>query len=45
MKINVYIGYDKNQDYHDKFNEIKNSCYEVCKASILKYSNNVNIDA
>ena len=42
-KINVYIGYDSRQDRPPKYNKVINPCYEVCKSSILKNSNDVNV--
>jgi len=39
MRIKVFIGYDSSQDYSDKFSDIVNPPYVVCKQSIL---NNVN---
>lgn len=41
--INVYVGYDSRQNYTPNFGRIKNPCYEVCKASILNYNQNVSI--
>ncbi len=36
MKINVYIGYDSRQDKSDKFSDLINPPYQICKYSILK---------
>ena len=42
-EINVYIGYDSRQDRPPKYNKVINPCYQVCKSSILKNSNDVNV--
>tara|TARA_Y100000004_G_scaffold49146_1_gene54110 strand:+ start:393 stop:1082 length:690 start_codon:yes stop_codon:yes gene_type:complete len=42
-EINVYIGYDSRQDRPPKYNKVINPCYQVCKSSIIKNSNDVNV--
>ena len=42
-EINVYIGYDSRQDRPPKYNKVINPCDQVCKSSILKNSNDVNV--
>lgn len=43
QKIKIFVGYDSRQDSTPNYNDIVNSPYQVCSASIKKYNPEVSV--